>query len=53
MINYHDRRFMPVRNSANGEVSPEVVTHLGEALAELDGDMDVAEEAHHATSPSE
>ncbi len=30
-----------------------VMTGFGEALAELDGDMDVAEEAHHATSPSE
>ncbi|MCB9184334.1 MAG: hypothetical protein H6591_10470 [Flavobacteriales bacterium] len=27
MINYHDRRFIPVTNSANGEVSPEVVFH--------------------------
>lgn len=27
MINYHDRRFVPVSNSANGEVSPEVVFH--------------------------
>ncbi|MEZ4757036.1 MAG: n-acetylglutamate synthase [Flavobacteriales bacterium] len=27
MINYHDRRFIPVNNSANGEVSPEVVFH--------------------------
>lgn len=27
MINYHDRRFIPVSNSANGEVSPDVVFH--------------------------
>lgn len=27
MINYHDRRFVPVSNSANGEVSPEVIFH--------------------------
>ncbi len=27
MINYHDRRFNPLSNSANGEVSPEVVFH--------------------------
>ena len=27
MINYHDRRFVPVSNSSNGEVSPEVVFH--------------------------
>ena len=27
MINYHYRRFVPVSNSANGEVSPEVVFH--------------------------
>jgi hypothetical protein len=27
MINYHDRRFVPVSNGANGEVSPEVVFH--------------------------
>ena len=27
MINYNDRRFVPVSNSANGEVSPEVVFH--------------------------
>ncbi len=27
MIDYHDRRFVPVSNSENGEVSPEVVFH--------------------------
>ena len=27
MIDYHDRRFAPVSNSANGEVSPEVIFH--------------------------
>ncbi|WKZ65078.1 MAG: n-acetylglutamate synthase [Flavobacteriales bacterium] len=27
MINYQDRRFVPVSNSANGEVSPDVVFH--------------------------
>jgi len=27
MIDYNDRRFIPVSNSANGEVSPEVVFH--------------------------
>ena len=27
MIDYHDRRFYPVSNSATGEVSPEVVFH--------------------------
>lgn len=27
MINHHDRRFIPVSNSANGEVSPDVVFH--------------------------
>lgn len=27
MIDYNDRRFVPVSNSANGEVSPEVVFH--------------------------
>lgn len=27
MIDYHDRRFVPVSNSANGEVSPEVIFH--------------------------
>ncbi|HRF82241.1 MAG TPA: n-acetylglutamate synthase [Flavobacteriales bacterium] len=27
MIDYSDRRFVPVSNSANGEVSPEVVFH--------------------------
>ena len=27
MIDYHDRRFIPVSNSANGEVSPEVIFH--------------------------
>jgi hypothetical protein len=27
MIDYNDRRFAPVSNSANGEVSPEVIFH--------------------------
>lgn len=27
MINYHDRHFVPVSNSANGEVSQEVIFH--------------------------
>lgn len=27
MINHHDRRFIPVSNTANGEVSPDVVFH--------------------------
>ena len=27
MINYNDRRFRPVRNSANGETSPETIFH--------------------------
>ena len=31
MIDYHDRRFFPVSNSANGEVSPEVVFHYQQA----------------------
>ncbi len=31
MIAYHDRRFVPVSNSANGEVSPEVIFHYKQA----------------------
>jgi hypothetical protein len=31
MINYHDRRFIPLSNSASGEVSPEVVFHYRQA----------------------